>query len=265
MSVLSPKRFSSASTILPVFCQKLQTRTVGPGARDRRAERTQARCRLDHLHRERIQVGPVRLVQAVGEPAGDQPKVGPLQAQHQLRCRGDVGDRVGVRDRFRDRLRALTWALARPRARPRRPRGPGAPRSGSRPLASSARGADDESAVDRRGDVVGVALDLRRAGEHVGGLEGQLVEVVGGQQPRDDRRRAGAEPARRGGSRCRSGRRSRPRGAATRTRARTVRPVGCDVEAARVDLKRAGLLHLQLEVERQCGREHVVAGPQVRR
>ena len=54
--------------------------------------------------------------------------------------------------------------------------------------------ADDETAEQRGRDVVRVALDLGRLDEDVLRLLGQLVEVVGGEQPCDDGRRARSEP-----------------------------------------------------------------------
>ena len=41
----------------------------------------------------------MRLVQAVGEAAGDQGQVGALDAEHELGRGGDVGDRVGDAER----------------------------------------------------------------------------------------------------------------------------------------------------------------------
>ena len=81
-------------------------------------------------------------------------------------------------------------------------------------------GADDEAAVERGRDVVGVPLDLGRLDEDVLGLLGQLVRDG---RPRAGRRRSPPRSSRgrpRAGSRCGSGTRSRRRAAATRRRAR---------------------------------------------
>ncbi len=53
-------------------------------------------------------------------------------------------------------------------------------------------GANDEAAIERRGDVVGVTLDRGGAREQV---DVQLEQVVGGEQAGDDRRGARAEAA----------------------------------------------------------------------
>ena len=128
------------------------------------------------------------------EAAADQVEVGAPQSQHQQRRGGDVGDRVGERHLGRDRL-------ARP---PVETSSPGITTIPSRPSGGSKRAAnggarrraDDEPAVDRRRDVVGVPLDLGRPRQQLLARQRQLEEVVGGDQSRDDRRRARAEPAR---------------------------------------------------------------------
>ena len=58
-------------------------------------------------------------------------------------------------------------------------------------------GADDEAAEQRGGDVVGMALELGRDVEQVGV---ELEQMVGRDEARDERRRAGAEAAARAGS-----------------------------------------------------------------
>ena len=152
---------------------------------------------------------------------------------------------------------------AAPRARSScAPRARGTTTTASRPAGGSKRvastvGADGEAAVQRRRDVVGVALELGGEREHVGV---ELEEVVGGHEPGDvgggaraqaaaerdlrpdaegegvGRRRAGRSRARRGcAGRARSSGRSRPRSArsprprapcAARARTRTSRTPG---------------------------------------
>jgi len=55
--------------------------------------------------------------------------------------------------------------------------------------------ADHEAAVDRRRDIVRVALQVGGPGEQLGGAQGKLVKVIGGGQAGDDRRGAGAQTA----------------------------------------------------------------------
>ena len=88
--------------------------------------------------------------------------------------------------------------------------------------------ADDEAAEDRRGDVVGMALELGRVSQQLHLVERQLVEVVGGDQAGDDRRRARAETARQWDLSA-AGRRCRRRSAASRKPARP----GCRGRSAR--------------------------------
>ncbi len=125
--------------------------------------------------------------------------------------------------------------------------------------------AGDEAAVDRGGDVVRVPLDLGGAREQVLGRQRQLVEVVRGGEAGDDRRGARAEAA---GERDLAADREpepvrgvqRLEGAHDQVVAaqRQVEPVGDDLELA-------GLLDLELELEADGGREHVVAGAEVGR
>ena len=125
--------------------------------------------------------------------------------------------------------------------------------------------ADDEAAVQRRRDVVGVALDLGRVGEHVGRLQRQLIEMVGGEQPGDDRRGAGAEA--RGERDLAADPKADVAGGAQvleGAHAEVVAVKG-DVEVLGLDREGAGLLHLELEVHGEGRREHVVARPQVGR
>ena len=125
--------------------------------------------------------------------------------------------------------------------------------------------ADHEAAVDRRGDVVGVPLQLGRAHQHLLAGERQLEEVVGGEEPGDDRRGAGAEAARErdlaaqpegdavGGVQALEG-----------PHDEVVAP-GRNLEPAGVERELAGLLHLQLQVQRHRRRHRVVAGAEVGR
>ena len=72
----------------------------------------------------------------------------------------------------------------------------GSSRTGARQLAGAVGArAEDEAAVERRGDVVGMALELDRVAVDRVALEAELEQVVGGDQAGDDRRRARAEPA----------------------------------------------------------------------
>ncbi len=153
------------------------------------------------------------------------------------------GDQVEVArsaGRGRGARRRRRWRLRRPAApRPGSPRGPARsrpPRAGMTTMPSSPPGgskraalgapssiaaADHEAAVDRRGDVVGMALQLGRPGQHLLSGERQLVEVVGGEEAGDDRRGAGAEPAGERDAVAAGGRRSRRRSAGSRRRARS--------------------------------------------
>ena len=127
------------------------------------------------------------------------------------------------------------------------------------------RPADDEAAVDRRRNVVGVALQLARPGQQLLLGEGQLEEVVGGAEAGDDRRGAGAEPAGQrdlaaqaegdavGGMQALEGAHDQ------------VVAAGRDIEAARVEGELAGLLDLQLEIERERRSHHVIARPEIGR
>ena len=118
-----------------------------------------------------------------------------------------------------------------------------------------------EAAEQRGGHVVGVALDLGGDGQKVGV---QLEEVVGGHRAGDDRRGAGAEAAGEWDL------------AADRERevlGRVQRLEGADAQVASIpryvevgdDLEAPCLLHLDLEVELQCGGEHVEARAEIRR
>ena len=125
--------------------------------------------------------------------------------------------------------------------------------------------ADDEAAVERRADVVGMAFQLDRPGVDLLLAEPQLVQVVGRQQAGQDRRRARSQPA---GKRDlaadleaqavgRVERLERPHA--------EVRAVGGDGIAPGVDHELALLGNLQLEVQGQGRGEDVEAGAQVRR
>ena len=78
-----------------------------PRARDRRPDCAHPRRLVNDLHRARIEVSPVGLVETIGKPPPDQGQVGALDAQHQLAGRRDVCDRVRERDLLRDRPPSL--------------------------------------------------------------------------------------------------------------------------------------------------------------
>jgi hypothetical protein len=69
------------------------------GAGDRGAEGAEGPRTLDDLHRAGEEVGAVGLMEAVGEAAADEVPVAAGQTERQQRGVGDVGDRVGHRDR----------------------------------------------------------------------------------------------------------------------------------------------------------------------
>ena len=91
------------------------------------------------------------------------------------------------------------------------------------------RRADHEAAVDRRRDVVGMALDLGRPRQQLLPRQRQLEEMVGGRQPGDDRRRARPEPPRQRDLRAQLERDPVGRSAASRTPARS----GCPARSTR--------------------------------
>ena len=130
------------------------------------------------------------------QAAGDQVEIGRCRPRTRLEARGDVGDRVLERELLRDRRAGAARSRPPRRGSRRRPR---APSGGSKRAATGCPGlgsADDEAAVDRRGDVVGVPLELGRPRQELLLREPELVEMVGGEEAGDDRRRARAEAAR---------------------------------------------------------------------
>ena len=68
----------------PVLCQKVQTSTVGPAPEIVAPIAPIRGASCDDLHRARIEVGPVRLVQPIRQPSADQGEVRPLDAEHEL-------------------------------------------------------------------------------------------------------------------------------------------------------------------------------------
>src|SRR5262249_2673849 len=68
---LAPQRSHHRPGLLPVAPEQHR----GSGARDRRADRPQLRGPLHQLHRPRVQVPPVRLVEPVREAAPDEREV----------------------------------------------------------------------------------------------------------------------------------------------------------------------------------------------
>ena len=142
------------------------------GAGDRRAERPEPARPLHELPRARVQVPAPRLVDAVLQTASDQVEVAASEPEHQQRGVRDVVDGLGDRDPGRQRVARLGGANRTGRAR----------RAGLEPggrveaLRLPVR-AQHEAAEQRRGDVVGMALDARRLGEHVGA---ELEDRVGG-------------------------------------------------------------------------------------
>ena len=166
-----------------------------------------------------------------------------------------------------DRLQALRWSEQGRHRHIRRGRGAAEAdldRVGRR-LARrrSRRSADDDAAEQGRGDVVGMPLDLAGAGVDPLARVAELVEVVGGEQPGDDRRGGGPEPARERDLAA------QPEGdvvggmEALEGADEQVVATGADVEPAGVERVGALLDHLQLELERQRRAEDVVAGPEV--
>ena len=122
--------------------------------------------------------------------------------------------------------------------------------------------ADDEPALQRGRDVVGVALELGRQLEDVGV---ELEHVVGGEQPGDDRGGARAEAA---GQRDLRGDRELERrrpGAGARTPAPRGSSRSRGTSSSVWIAKAPGLLDLDLELQRQGRRQHVEARPEVGR
>jgi hypothetical protein len=121
--------------------------------------------------------------------------------------------------------------------------------------------AEDESAQQRRRDVVRMALQRARVGQHVGA---ELEHRVRRHQAGDDRRRARPESA--GERDARTDRelevvdrmqRGEPAHGEVAAVARDLE-VGVDGERARLD-------HLELHLQVQRGRQHVEPRPEVRR
>jgi hypothetical protein len=135
-------------------------------------------------------------VDRVVEAAGDEVEVGAAQAEHQQGRGGDVGDRVGERHLGRDRLTGelgrdlLGWNHDDPLQPLRRIE------AGGERGAIGIGATDHEAAVDRGRDIVRVTLQRGRPPQHLLFRQRQLEEVVGGEEPGDDRGGAGTEPTR---------------------------------------------------------------------
>ena len=82
-------------------CQKHQSITEGPAPEIVAPIAPEVAGAAEQLHRALVEAAAGGLVQAVGEPAADQGEVGALEPEHELGRGGDVGDRVGDRDRRR--------------------------------------------------------------------------------------------------------------------------------------------------------------------
>ena len=117
-------------------------------------------------------MGTVGLMEAVDEAAADEVPVAAGKPERQQRGVGDVGDRVGHWDRRRQRGARLLGADRLMRDDEDRLEARGGVEA-----RGSAVGADHEAAVQRRRDVVGVALQLAGQRQHVGV---KLEEMVGG-------------------------------------------------------------------------------------
>ena len=111
-----------------------------------------------------------------------------------------------------------------------------------------------------------MALQLAVARASISSLrQRQLEEVVGGEEPGDDRRGAGAEPARQRDLAAQPEGDPVGRVQALEGADDEVVAPGRDLEPAGVERELAGLLHLQLEVQRDRRRHRVVAGAEVGR
>jgi hypothetical protein len=114
--------------------------------------------------------------------------------------------------------------------------------------------------MQRRGDVVGVALELGGQGEQVG-IE--LEEVVGGHQPRHVGGRARPEAAAERDPRADAEGEGVGGGEPGEAAHGQVAPVARDLEVG-VDGEAPRLLHLELHVQRERAREGVETRPEVR-
>ena len=118
-----------------------------------------------------------RLVQAVVEAAPDEVPVPARQAEDEQRAVGGVEHGVGDRHLGGQRRARGLRPHGRARHHDHRLQAGGRLEAGRLTV-----GADDEAAVQRGGDVVGVALELGRQREDIGV---ELEEVVGRHQARD--------------------------------------------------------------------------------
>ena len=198
----------------------------------------------------------MRLVQPVGEAAGEQVPVPAGQAEHEQRAVGDVEHRVGHRDRVGQRGARRLGAHRLVRHDEHRLE------LGRRVQAHRLAVALTTSPPSSAGaDVVGVALDLDRQRHEVGV---ELEEVVGGDEAGDDRRRARAQPAVERDVRADAEGEAVGAVQALERAHEQVRAVARHVEVG-LDGERPRLLHLDLEVDRQRRAEGVEPGPEVGR
>ena len=214
---------ASAAATASLVPRSHHTSTLGPAPEIVAPSAPSDLAPLDERGRARVEVRAVGLVEAVAQAARHELDVAAREPEHQQRAVRGVEDRV----RERHRLPAA----------PRRASAVATGSAGTTSTASSARRrldprdgavrADDDAAHQRRGDVVGVALDLAAQREHVDARA--PVELARRDQPRDGGRGARAEAAAQRDLRAHheapARRRARP--------ARTPRPRGSSGRAAR--------------------------------
>jgi hypothetical protein len=112
---------------------------------------------------------PVWLVQPVGQSAADQGEVGALDPKYELRGGRDVGDRVGDANLLRDGVARVLGRNLLAGDHHHRLHALRRIESG-RGDAAAILGTEDEAAVERGRDVVGMALDLGCLEQDVLGL-----------------------------------------------------------------------------------------------
>ena len=130
------------------------------------------------------------LVQPVAQRLGEQPRLR-RQGHHGRRGVSRVVDGIAERNRSRQRRAGLTGREPDVDRHERHRSQVGMRVEPDHAVAERQR----ESAGDRGGGVVGMALDLGREVEHVLGLQPQVEEAVGERDPRDARGRRRTEPA----------------------------------------------------------------------
>ena len=142
---------------------------------------------------------------------------------------------------------------------------PGTTTTASRPVGASKRvasavRADDEAAVQRGGDVVGMALELGGQREDVGV---ELEEMVGGHQAGHVGGGARTQPAAERDLRLDAEAEGLGVGQPGEAAHGEVAPVAGDLQVG-VDAEAPGLLDLELHVERERAREGIEPGPEIR-